>query len=218
MNLIYICVFHQEKYINLLTLLITSLSTKANFNKDTTEILIITSQTFKPIIQNNLSSFNLPIHYYILNLNTLFQAGCARLNIFNYNNIIKYEKILYIDTDILLNSDVNVLFNLDLDLDKIYALEEGHIGHPFWGGFLFDFNKYNINTPAFTSSVLLFKNSYDIRVLFSIIQKHILNYASNPLNKVPTCLDQPFIVYTAISHNKYDNQVLKNMLKIIHLL
>ena len=30
------------------------------------------------------------------------------------NDIYKYNKILYIDTDILLNSDINVLFNLNI--------------------------------------------------------------------------------------------------------
>ena len=43
MNLIYICVFHQQNYINLLKLLINSIHIRGNLNKETTDILIITS-------------------------------------------------------------------------------------------------------------------------------------------------------------------------------
>jgi hypothetical protein len=126
MNLIYICVFHQQSYINLLDLLIKSISVKGNINKETTDILIITSPTFQPLIQKKIESIDLPIHYYILDLHTLFDAGCSRLNIFKYDNIHKYNTILYLDTDILLNSDINVLFNHEISSEKIYALEEGY--------------------------------------------------------------------------------------------
>ena len=143
MNLIYICVFHQESYINLLKLLLLSIHIKGNINKKTTDILIITSSKFQSLIKKELSNFKLHVLYYILNLNTLFEAGCARLNIFKYSNINKYNTILYLDTDILINSDVNVLFKLKLSPNKIYALEEGNIGHEFWGSQFFDFTKYD---------------------------------------------------------------------------
>jgi len=210
MNLIYICVFHQRNYIELLNLLITSISVKGNINKDTTDILIITSNSFQPLIQKELETFDLPLNFYILDLHTLFEAGCARLNIFNYDNINKYNNIIYLDTDILINSDMNVLFNLDISSEKIYALEEGYIGHQFWGFQFFDFDKYDKNTSAFSSGILLFKNNKSIKSLFNIIQIHITDYILNENNLVPSCLDQPFIVYNAISQNKYDNQLLKN--------
>lgn len=210
MNLIYMCVFHQMSYINLLTLLITSILAKANINKETTDILIITSPSFQPLIKNKLESFNLDLCYYILDLHSLFDAGCSRLNIFKYENINKYNKILYLDTDILLNSDINVLFNLEITSDKIYALEEGNIEHEYWGGQFFDFNKFNRTESAFTSGILLFSNSDSMKLLFNTIQTHIVDYIYTKKNGIPICLDQPFIVYNAISQNKYDNQVLKS--------
>lgn len=65
MNLIYMCVFYKESYITLLKLLITSISLKANIDKNTTDILIITSQSFQPIIQQALSKllFTYPLLY-----------------------------------------------------------------------------------------------------------------------------------------------------------
>jgi lipopolysaccharide biosynthesis glycosyltransferase len=207
MNLIYICVFHQQSYINLLKLLITSISTKANINNKTTNILIITSESFRLLIQKELEDFDLVLYYYILDLESLFDAGCARLNIFKYTNIKNYDKILYLDTDILLNSDINVLFNLELSSKKIYALEEGNISHDYWGGQFFDFTKTNNNISGFTSGVLFFKNNICIQELFNSIQLHIEDHVKS--NKpIPTCLDQPFIVYNTISQNKYDNQLM----------
>jgi len=210
MNLIYICIFYQENYIELLKLLITSMSANANINKDTTEILLTTSPEFKPLIEKKLEGFDLTIHYYILDLHTIFEAACSRLEIFNYIDIHKYENILYLDTDILLNSDVNVLFNLDLASDKLYVLEEGTIGHEYWEGERFyDFTIHNKNTTAFTSGILLFKNSESIRSLFHSIKSHIIDDVYTKKNSIPLCLDQPFIVYNAITQNKYDNQILK---------
>jgi lipopolysaccharide biosynthesis glycosyltransferase len=217
MNLIYICVFHQTNYINLLKLLITSISSKANIDKDNTEILILTSPSFEPIIKNELKSFDLPLYYYLLDLETLFDAGCARLNIFKYTNINKYNNILYLDTDILVNSDINILFNLEICEEKIYTLEEGHIGGEYWGWQFFDFSKYDKNTPAFISGILLFKNSVSIKLLFDDIQTHIDSFISDKLKERPlennyynfVFGDQPFIVYNAISQNKYDNIILK---------
>ena len=216
MNLIYMCVFYNKDYINLLNLLIKSISVKSNINKETTNILIITSPSFQPLIQDKLSHFNLPLYYYILNLNTLMDASCCKINIFQYENIDMYDKILYLDTDVLINSDINILFNLEIAQDKLYALEEEYIGHEFWGGQFFNFNtntNYNKDTSAFSAGVFYFKNSREMKVLFKNIQSHIQNYIYINNNPIPTCLDQPFVVYNSFIENKYDNQMMKSYLE-----
>lgn len=206
MNLIYICVFYQESYIQLLKLLITSI----HKNSNKTDILIMTSPAFQPIIEKEISCFDLSIKYYIFNVRTLFETGCARYNIFNYEKIYMYNKILYLDTDVLVNSDLNILFNQDISPDKLYALEEGTIGHEYWGSQFFD-SKINRNISAFSSGVLYFMNSITIKNLFNRTKSHITKYSKG--HPVPECLDQPFIVYNAISQNKYDNQMMKLYVK-----
>ena len=192
MNLIYACVFLQSNYIQLLKLLILYISEKGNVDKD-----------------SEISSIPLPrVDYYTIDLHSLFEAACARLNIFKYTNINNYEKILYLDTDILINSDVNVIFRLELEDDKLYALEEGHIGHDLWGGQFFDFDSFDKNTPAFSSGVLLFRNSYSMKSLFDEIIAYIADYLAQR-KPLTACLDQPFIVYHAISQNKSNVNVLK---------
>jgi lipopolysaccharide biosynthesis glycosyltransferase len=208
------CVFHQQSYINLLKLLITSISENATLNA--TDILIITSPIFEVAIKKELRTFDLPLKYYLLDLHTLFDACAARLQIFNYHEIDRYDKILYLDTDILVNRDITILFHLDLT-EKLYALEEGTIGHEYWGSQFFDFSKYNKDLPAFTSGILYFKNTHTIQVLFDTIHIHMRDYIESKQKEHPSETnffhfvfgDQPFIVYHAISQDKYDNQLLK---------
>ena len=213
MNLIYICVFHQESYINLLKLLIRSISVKANINKETTDILIITSPSFHHKIQKELESFDLPLHYYLSDLNTLMEAACSRLKIFQYDKIDKYQKILYLDTDVLINSDVNTLFDIEISSEKLYALEEGNIDHDFFGSQFFDFTKFNKTTSAFSSGVLYFMNSISMQKLFEDTNIHIAKHLSE--NKfVTACLEQPFLIYNSFVQEKYDNQFMKKYVEI----
>jgi lipopolysaccharide biosynthesis glycosyltransferase len=158
---------------------------------------------------------HLPINlkYFILDLTTLFDAGCARLNIFKYEGIESYDKIIYLDTDILINSDVNILLSLKLSNDKIYTLEEGVISQHFYGSWFFDFTKIDRNTTAFTSGIMIFHNNNIIKTLFDDIQKHIHKYIVEDKQEIPDCLDQPFIVFNAITQNKYDNTLLKDFVE-----
>jgi lipopolysaccharide biosynthesis glycosyltransferase len=209
MNLIYACVSHQKSYIKLLKLLINSISLKGNINKDTTDILIITSPEFYPIIQKDLEDFGLPICYYTLDLSSLMESSCCKLKIFSYNQIDKYQKILYLDTDVLVNSDINVLFNTEISSDKLYALEEGNISHEYWGSQFFDFTKFDKDTSAFSAGVFYFMNSVSMKNLFENVNMHITNYVGD----TPKCLDQPFLVYNSVIQGNYDNQFMKKYLE-----
>jgi lipopolysaccharide biosynthesis glycosyltransferase len=164
---------------------------------------------FQPIIAKRLQQYNLPLLYHILDIHTIFEAGCARLHIFEYEHIQRYHKILYLDTDILIHSNINVLFAEHIAEDKLYALEEGVLDNGNWGGPFFDFSIYERDRTAFTSGILYFKNHPIIQGLFRDILNHIQEYIYRDKNEVPGCLDQPFIVYQAVIQNKYDNQMMK---------
>lgn len=212
MNLIYCCVFYQESYIQLLKLLFETIHLFGNVNPRTTDILVMTSASFLPKIKNELSYSKLNIHYCVLDLNTLMEAGCARLELFNWIHIDAYDKILYLDTDILIHDDLNQIFNLNINNHKIYAMQEGIIGNKMWGGpdfFDFSTGEFDKNTPAFSSGILFFHNSNSIKKLFKsiILQIDIRTQTGFP---VPVCLDQPYIVYNAITQDKYDNVLLND--------
>ena len=59
MNLIYASVFHNPSYVHLLKLLITSINANAHLNRNTTEILILTSPSIQTLIQKELEQFDL---------------------------------------------------------------------------------------------------------------------------------------------------------------
>jgi lipopolysaccharide biosynthesis glycosyltransferase len=212
-NLIYMCVFHNVDYINLLELLIISMVEKSASIIETSDILILTSELFKTLIEERLAPFNISFKYYIISVYSLFESSAARLHIFNYEFIDNYKKILYLDTDILINNDLNMLFNLEISNDKLYALEEGYIGEEYWGSQFFDFNEIDRNTTAFTAGLLYFKNTDENKCLFEDIKSHINSFLSDKNNTLLICMEQTFIVYQAVSKNKYNNQIMKQYME-----
>lgn len=214
-NLIYMCVFNQVSYINLLELLVKSIKIKGAVNPDTTDILIITSESFQPLIQEKVNNFNLQIKYHIRDIYTLMESSCCKVYIFNYENIDNYDKILYLDTDVLINNKVDILFNNNIESTKIYALSEGTIGNEtnYWGKEFFDyFNApHDRNMQAFCAGVLFFKNSPEMKKLFNQIIEHINTHiASN--KPIPICLDQPFVIYNSFINDAYDIKLMDTFL------
>ena len=225
MNCIFICLFNNPNYINMLFLLLESIQLYGLL--EDTEILIYTSIQFMKVIKlcpfpivSKLTHFEINDTY-----KTVEKACKARLDLFNLQSVQKYSKILYLDTDIIVKGDLNPLFDL-CQKDQLYTLEEGSIdsNSDFWGKTLFlnakDLDLYT-NKSAFTSGILLFNNCEKIKNLFSRINQD--------LNKRPFkfyCHDQPYIIYNAFKYDLYDNQILKefavnndhdiNSSKIIH--
>lgn len=204
-NLVYMCVFYNKDYVKLLELLLKSLKFFCdNMNFD---ILVVTTPDFENDIHkvfNDLKIFGL-VH--TINLTTIFQAACARLSIFNYDFITAYKKILYLDTDIIIKSEIAPIFDLPIK-DVLYGLECGTISSPSFGNQFFNFSKIDRSTTGINSGTLLFKNSLVIRDLFSRIRGHIEAFTDSGISP-PYCMDQPFINYHAIKDGLYDNTLLK---------
>ena len=204
--LIYFCIFGNKDYINLVNLLALSVKIYGSPKKNI-HFLAITSNKFVDELNVIFNKLNFNFSTYIINNEDFSFLLSSRLLIFNYPNIHSYTKILYIDTDILITNNINVLFNLGLE-NKLYALEEGIINDIYHGYELFDFSKNNPNTTAFTSGILLFNNCDEVRELFYRIIKDINNNLKN--NKIkPVAYDQAFINYHAIKDNLYNNTLLK---------
>jgi len=217
MNCIFICLFNNPNYINMLFLLLESIQLYGQL-KDT-EILIYTSTQFMKVIKlcpypiiNELTKFEINDNY-----KTVEKACKARLDLFDLLVPTKYnyQKVLYLDTDIIVKGNLNLLFDL-CQKDKLYVLEEGSINSDtdFWGKTLFQnagdldvyTNKMDTNafSTAFSSGILLFNNCEKIKDLFTAIQKDMI---ARPFKFY--CQDQPYIVYNAFKYGLYDNQLLK---------
>jgi hypothetical protein len=165
---------------------------------------VYTSSAFRALIQQHTDQ---PIIFEINDSYNTVDAACkARLDLFSLSATANYEKILYLDTDIIVKGDLNPLWSVCTE-DILYVLEEGTIDSDtdFWGKTLFGNQIYNYqDKTAFTSGILLFKNCEKIRTLFQHIQADIIK---RPHNFV--CFDQPYIVYNAFKYKLYNNQDLK---------
>jgi hypothetical protein len=206
---IFICVFNQEKYIDMFYLLLESIFTYGNLD-DNTDIVVYTSTPFmNKIKQSHLFNDN-KIKFEINDTYDNIDKACkARLDLFNLHSITNYTKILYLDTDILVKDDINNVFNV-CEKDILYVLEEGSLEEQvtFWGRTLFsndEINKYEDKT-TFTSGILLFNNCEKIKDLFIKIKEDIIH---RPYNFC--CYDQPYIVYNAFKYNLYNNKILNSI-------
>ena len=227
MNLIYCSCFKNRDYLVLLDYLLRSISMYANINNDITKILVITSDDFKDDIHRKFTKYNLDGYTYCLDMKTIFSSCCARLFIFNYPDIEEYDKIFYLDCDMIMISDISTLFSISLD-DKLYVDTNGTTSNVKFGGCFF--NKKHIVNKGFCSGLMLFNNCDVIKTLFSNIINHINQLLSKQkcsnigdLTDEPDkyklskskCNDQPFINYHAIKDNLVDRTVLSKKVALI---
>ena len=200
-GLVYMSVFYNKDYIRLLRLLLLSINYYSSIQN--IDILILTSPDFEPLIQDLSKELNIPLLIKTFNFTTLFEAATARLSIFDYEHIHRYNKILYLDTDILIKKSLDPFFRIQLD-DKLYALEQGNINQPNFGSQFFETSS---SAPGFNSGTLLFRKSETIYRLFEQIKIHI-DYHIKSGSPIPYAMDQPFINYNTIKQNLHETTTL----------
>ncbi len=221
-NCVFCCIFTNVNYVKMFYLLLESIHIYGELDSNT-DILIYTTTDFQNIIkQSHLYCERIK---FVINDNytSITDGCCARIDLFNFDCISQYNKVLYLDTDIIVRASLNTIFNL-CQKDILYTLEEGTIidDTGWWGKYLFssDVEKYSDKT-AFTSGILLFNTGITICNLFKAI-KHDINIRKEQMS----FYDQPFIVFNAFYYDLYDNKILKdyavnnsddqNSTKIIH--
>jgi hypothetical protein len=185
-------------------LLLESILIYGNLDDDT-HIVVYTSTEFMNMIRQS-HLYHKKIVFEINDTYTSIDLACkARLDLFELPCISNYDKILYLDTDIIIKNAVNTVFEL-CNEDILYVLEEGNLCldyNDYWGKSLFgnELDHYN-DTSAFTSGILLFNNCERIRQLFENIKKDMIK-RPHPFH------DQPYFVYNAFKYNIYNNKLLK---------
>ena len=205
MNCIFVCVFNQSKYIEMFYLLLESILMYGNLKN--TKIIVYTSTEFMNTIKSHYLYNNQLIFEINDNYNTVNLACKSRLDVFQLESVKSCEKILYLDTDILIQHEIEPIFDLCVN-DILYAVEEGLITNEkdYYGFSLFgdEIHKYK-DKSAFTSGILLFNNCEKIQQLFENIK---LSFQTM-IYKGP-CNDQPYIIYNAFKYGLYNNKVLNN--------
>jgi hypothetical protein len=204
MDCIFICVFTNPKFLELLNILLESIYTYGNYTQD---ILIYTTTVFAGSIQ--LSTFMRPnIRFEICNTYDTIEKACfARLDLFSLASVSQYSRILYLDSDIVVKAPLSRVFDCATE-DILYAVEEGVVGwSDHWGQTLFTETEHNLlDSKGFNSGVLLFNNCDAIRTLFEEINADRI---ARPMKL--NCPDQAYIVYHAVRRGVYDTQRLKTV-------
>jgi len=194
-------------------LLLKSISIYGNLGENTEVVIYTSSEFMKMFKQSSLYSIHPPKWVFELNenYNNINFACKARMDVFSLPSIQKYEKVLYLDTDILIKGDLSRVFQVAKE-EILYVLEEGSITCPvfsvqFYGRTLFgnDIHKY-ADKSAFTSGIMLFRNCDKMRTLFDIIKRDIIN---RPFTFQG--YDQPYIVYNAFKMRAFNNKILKKL-------
>ena len=216
MNLVYSCVFFNEKYIILIEKLLSSFY-KHNKNNNIC-YLIITTSKFEEKIRNICKNIGLSFDIWTRDIcnsdksiDNIYEATYSRYAIYQYPNINNYNKILYLDTDILVINNLNPLFDLELS-NLLYTLYEDSYNTRLVHCALFDEKEFTIakkNKDTFTTAIILFiNNTIMLDIIKNIYQsiEHHHKISNGPL----PCYDQPIVNKLAYSNKIVNNKLLNN--------
>jgi predicted O-methyltransferase YrrM len=209
MNCIFCCIFNQDSYLDMAFLFLESLFIYGQLCENT-HILIYTSTPFMNKIKQSHLFNDEKMKFEVNDSYDNIDKSCkARLDLFNLPSVINYNKILYLDIDIIIKDNINKIFDVCRE-DILYVLEEGSIDnndYDYWGRQLFGEEIHNYeDKSAFTSGIILFNNCEKIRELFLKIKEDI-----NTRQDKDVFHDQPFIIYNAFKYNLYNNKHLKSL-------
>lgn len=212
-NLVYFTVYGKKDYIKLFNLLFISL-VLAKSGRNQFTLLIMTAPSFKKEIYETVSAIK-TINEILIWANDekpeIFDAAFARYQVFAFSQIHEYEKILYLDTDILINGPLSDVFDNELLDGKMYCLPEGELEQDsvdFYGRSLFIELGYEhcLSKAGFTSGVILFKNNQTVKNIFEEVLA--LGYRDKEAGRIFYCFDQPYLNLLATSRELIDLKLL----------
>jgi lipopolysaccharide biosynthesis glycosyltransferase len=175
---------------------------------DNTDLLVYTTSEFK----ERLSGIDGVLFFEKNFYKTMNQARISKVDIFDYPEINKYAKILYLDADSLVLAPIKPLFDAIVD-DVVYAVGEGTIlcEAEYWGRSLFlRDNADTEDREGLGAFALGFKNIPEFKKLFiKIKQAFYLDMYQNKLR----FYDQPFLNFYLILNNACNTQVFKQYIR-----
>lgn len=160
-----------------------SLESLDNSNKDIFDVLIITDDEF---YQNYFSNYERKnIHFLILpRFESVDQVYFAKLKIFEWEKIEEYENIFFLDSNVIVNQNLNDLFTKCLNPNSLYVpIEDDDFDNHrriFFG--LGNYSEEDVNyfrenkIYTFNSGTMMFKSSDEMKNHFNNILNFISNY------------------------------------------
>jgi hypothetical protein len=193
-KLIYFTLGNNENYIELAKLCINSLY-KNNYDGN---FLFITDLKDKVL---NSIKFKLVPYFLECNNSNLLNSSSNKLKIYQFDNINKFDVIIYSDLDILWTSTPDIIFN-SIKEDKIYISNENFlISDEYWGGSIITNNEreHIIKNKISGMNAGIFAFNTNMINHFNNIEK----FLNDNINLVNSCLEQPFLNVYLYRNNIY---------------
>lgn len=215
-NLIYYTIFFNKGYVELLDKSVSSILDKGVPNFD---LLLITDEDTKRVIE--LMPFTKRISPKYLILDTPVdgvEASQNKVRVFEYEGIDEYDKILFLDCDVVCLQDIKTIFNCDLEHDTLYTARNSNLGvghlKSFHHGFEFLDNSYIremtiARQMPFNAGQFLFRNSDRMRIHFDNVCWFMTNWAGEYF------FEQAFMCYYFCKAYMADDTVLQKYMSII---
>jgi lipopolysaccharide biosynthesis glycosyltransferase len=212
-NLIYYCVYFDKGYTNLLNLSINSIlqNSKSSF-----DIMIITDEDTKKIVETlSFTKKIKPLFFITETPGDGVDASQKKTQIYNWNRINDYKKILFLDCDIVCTKDINKIFSLEYKPGFIYGAKPLTLdygahkgvwhGFPFLGQEMVDEMREAKQMP-FNAGQFFFINTKRMKYHFNNVNWLMENWSGEYF------FEQAFMCYYfgkaySIGNNLLDNHV-----------
>ena len=215
-NLIYYTVFFDNGYVELLN---KSILTILKYSKINFDILLITDQETKKKIQIQPFAKRIKPKYLILKtpLDGVEASEC-KTKIFEYVDINKYNKILFLDCDIICLKDINLIFNSQVEENTLYTARNLNLNYnhhkTIHHGFIY-LNDEHISemTQAkqmpFNAGQFLFKNSNKMKNHFDNVNWFMKNWTGEYF------FEQAFMNYYFCKAKITNDTILQDRMSIV---
>lgn len=231
--LVYMCVFYNRFYLQMMKLLLTTIRINTDYTKYS--FLVMTTEDFRDDVVAVGNSVGVRLQIHIIDPPTVFLESESKRNLFGIPNfepyafhssaskcrifevpgVEIYSHILYLDTDILIRKDFKDMLTFLPASDSLYAIEDGRLDHPGNGGTFFtpETCRNPHETPAINAGVFLFRNTPKIREIMTDCVK-FMNDRIEREEKMPCCLEQPFVNFFFYKNDSLDSQFMKHYISL----
>lgn len=205
--------FNRKSYIQMFELFLQSILLSSNLKHF--DFLVICDKETENTIKQLLIIKHFPNMLYqtIPKSKTLYDALLHKCDIYRFKNVPEYDKVLYLDCDIIVSKNLDKIFELPIQENVLYAPKEGKLTQKFWYSDLYKNSNIralkNENVKSFNSGTFMFIPSKTFLQHFENVQQLAKQYKGTQ-----HFYDQSFFNYYFNIHRLSSTEYISNVVKI----
>lgn len=173
-----------EDYIDIFLISIKSLL--KNINHEDTDILVITNE----YCRNDINVRNLPVIFHITNQKSSFESAAMRFSIYQFEKILDYEKILYLDTDTIIIKHIDLVFDSMVEIE-IYT-NQGYLSELSHPSYTFGLTDQELNLIKFENRFGINSGIFGFHISKLELFKDLVNFIDENKYLNLKLYEQPF--------------------------